>query len=1461
MLKRSFELFSVDLQTLNAFGALRTRDGSENAAGFGCTFTYEQSMTLLRSSKSNTQLFEQLTDMIGLPYTVSHNVSSDFLYECIFVDLMTRQEEDSALCLLKMAQAGEGVPAGSVSEVIPTSAPEAAEALYRNGFTITGVPVRDEETKKRPVKTAGCKTEDVHFRPFVASASMSRKGIYLFVNEAHLQKLMERLTLGFFSYDEKEHRITMPSGLFKKNYRVSPAKFSAYLGLMLSDGVSMREAQEIWKSSFPAEKEPPKLELNEESVFVAGDLEVPAAPLYERNGPCAWVFDRADGILNEMEPQNSVAEEQLIRFFRALGEPAGVSGAVGRAMAAGEQPLEAWLGAVNLWIAEVEEGRARLDWDGRLPPAPAKDEEFQKQLNHYAFLWGCALYRQLCGSPAPLWRPEDALDVRLEKCIRALETQESAQRTLQKLLKERDVLLSVQGASGEESADEGEAGADSAADGESVGQEAALRLKAGGACRVCFPETHNTQVYEAKLRHVSAMKGMKLNLFDGMGLCDDETFDILEKLLLTRAELQKKRRYSALIIRLPWLKGVLVRADFQAFFEEQGDVPEKIRDMFGFERTLNRIHIIVNESMLKGVKYLKNLASYPKQDPWKHYWDQVNAYSCSLLITGRNSEAGKVNHMNYQFLSTIGLNDEEMGRLVSGNISGLKGYLTDDKMKKSFFVHGSPVKKAEPADEDEGSTEEVKSENTDVIFGKAIEKNPQLMKARYAQSALHGHIESRVLDCMRGRLMVAADYRFVAPDLVCMLHYLADRYVFPARWPGAEKYQLTSRINQPQGAYHGHGFYYAPGENAPWLAGGKPGCDIAALRNPHYALGEGVIVSALPEAGEEDEYRRWFPHLDSCIMLPATATATMGGADFDGDRCLCVAEEDVVEALKRSCKRSVDSLHQVMEHTDAIKELIDKASKKELDKTYYQQLKGWLQSSLPQQPEANNWREGYCPPLIFGVSGNRSIDFATDEKNIDGLLYDAFRMTTEQQIGLLSIEALNCSGSTYLQPAKTTAQAEKTAKTASAPDGKQQTLPEAELLKLLRYWLFHWRIVSLALENGAEIDMAKTGVRCNPIPLRNVRADMEGKLADLERKHTSILRTFDQNIERNAELSRLSGSDYAKALCAALGEREGNERESLLERSEKLAQEEHNNVHLLPYYIHEAAFKAEKKRDGTEEKPLLPLTGASSQPLRTFLLDAEKKPAKETDGNAEKQPAVRTVEEAMGELAWAKNDERAETLLRYISDKLGIEMPAGELLADCPEMIADEQGVYFFKEVLKYMYHAAELSIDDGLSAATAKTPAALREELIGHVGKDGLLPFLMTCSSRHYDAHSRRYVSDMNDYLFLSLAQDSFVNACGGGKVSPDTAADPSKLEDARQAVRRFTLYRQKLAEQAGNAERMKARYAYCLRNLQRRFSLLSAYGIMNRYNRGLEDSRLKALGVRANELKKLYASLEDKK
>lgn len=796
MRKRSFELFEMELGLLPMLGAIKV----ENHEPSACELTYENSLLLRRIRKRNTVFFDQFTKVLGLAYDLS-DVRLDLLYDAILVNFSS------------LADDGSSYAAIGDEELVAVDNLRLKELLYFRGFTITGVPKRDEKTGLRPVnKENAPETGDVHYRAFVASASMARKGQLLFVNEAHYKELMERLTLGFYSWDEAEHRLKMPTAktveegaaCFQKDFKVPAAKFFAYLGLTLSDGVSMEEQSHAWEEEYGEAAKLP--ELNEKTVFVAKDWKLPARAYYEALGDYAWVI----------EPEkNPLPKENRLEWFFGQFAKEDRSAAVTR-----------WKACVT---QELKKPPEKLAFGGMLSATASLEP------NRFGYIWAMALLCKRDGKPGAREQGGE-LGQALEKLFADLKDgTEETWNTLKNLFDNQErFCIAVDG------------------DGKSTATHGGKALHFGF-------EAADSRTYAAKLRRTSELTTC-FSMFDGIGLCDSKTFDQLERLLLCRKKPEEKRRVSAVIIRLPWLKGVLVRCDFMEFFEEkaQEDLQNKeIEDIFGCKRRLGDIRMILTDSMLKGCKYLKNLQKNGKRldDPWAYYWEKVNQYGISLLIAGKNSPEHRKERINYQFLSTAGLSDQTAEQLCRETAQSLMDDLNDRKLTAQDEKAGEdtaapdiPVEDTPEDDEAEAAKvsnapeeqQELIIESFQALMDAADEQTKkELRQTKYVKTMAQTRARTRLLDAMKGRLEVAGDYRFVAPDLLAMLYYLFEVYLKNEKTP-----ELNSLLNTTDKTCKGHGYYYAPGESTPW---GKADA-LATMRNPHYALGETAIVYPVPEA-------------------------------------------------------------------------------------------------------------------------------------------------------------------------------------------------------------------------------------------------------------------------------------------------------------------------------------------------------------------------------------------------------------------------------------------------------------------------------------------------------------------------------------------------------------------------------------------------------------------------------------
>lgn len=105
-------------------------------------------------------------------------------------------------------------------------------------------------------------------------------------------------------------------------------------------------------------------------------------------------------------------------------------------------------------------------------------------------------------------------------------------------------------------------------------------------------------------------------------------------------------------VRGPWIKGLLSTFDFLRFCDEHKIRPV-VTDVWGQEHDLitEDIQVIFTESQHKLWKYY---------DSWKQYCDYFNKYGCHLCITNPEEDFIKDTEVNYQFLQSIDMTDDEI---------------------------------------------------------------------------------------------------------------------------------------------------------------------------------------------------------------------------------------------------------------------------------------------------------------------------------------------------------------------------------------------------------------------------------------------------------------------------------------------------------------------------------------------------------------------------------------------------------------------------------------------------------------------------------------------------------------------------------------------------------------------------------------------------------------------------------
>lgn len=319
-------------------------------------------------------------------------------------------------------------------------------------------------------------------------------------------------------------------------------------------------------------------------------------------------------------------------------------------------------------------------------------------------------------------------------------------------------------------------------------------------------------------------KAVTLKIFDGEGLIAP---DLAKHFSDTLQKVHKFKKPShSFQICMPFTKEVLHEVNFNRFFAEQADLEEGrllVRDIFGVTRDLSRAKIILTKSMFKCSGWIINAKIFAP-DPMKIFFEKFAEYDHALYVT--NTEARLTNlgsvKLNYQFLSTLALTDEDFNSLVADHRKNLNA------LKEDF---ATAVADNETENPDDGNLHLPKSFSRSLCL-KTARKNPAFLRDSKVKNIFDDMLKNAECDLGLGRLAVEGEQRFLSGDLLRLLIEILVH---------AQNIQLdtqTEKLLKGQCLYPDR--FFMP-ENVLPL---KPDAHYVFLRNPHLSRNEQVLLKA-----------------------------------------------------------------------------------------------------------------------------------------------------------------------------------------------------------------------------------------------------------------------------------------------------------------------------------------------------------------------------------------------------------------------------------------------------------------------------------------------------------------------------------------------------------------------------------------------------------------------------------------
>jgi len=342
--------------------------------------------------------------------------------------------------------------------------------------------------------------------------------------------------------------------------------------------------------------------------------------------------------------------------------------------------------------------------------------------------------------------------------------------------------------------------------------------------------------------------------------------------------------HSSFQIRMPYIKGVVHKVDFASLFTELGI--EEITDLWGNRHNVNKVHMILTESMFKGIGWMTENGL-----TWAEYLARCRKYDHAIYLSGTDKlGTQKTTELNYQFLNTLALTDDEFrpkdlpfgwnhspeddGRnwVTKTTESTYYDFVADEKRRLKYFteevIHGK------------GPFVERRKYRRELL-----KKNSLFINEPIYTKELDAKAESILKKYSHGKLLVAGDNRYLSDDLLRLCGYIIrDSYGECEAYKKLEEEFLKQNdFYAPKPGYGENSFY-------------------TLLRNPHITRNEEAMVYPLKEAGYFRE--KYFSHLGYVAMIDSRSAIQerLGGADYDGDMVKTIADPLINNCVRRSSR-------------------------------------------------------------------------------------------------------------------------------------------------------------------------------------------------------------------------------------------------------------------------------------------------------------------------------------------------------------------------------------------------------------------------------------------------------------------------------------------------------------------------------------------------------------------------------
>lgn len=331
---------------------------------------------------------------------------------------------------------------------------------------------------------------------------------------------------------------------------------------------------------------------------------------------------------------------------------------------------------------------------------------------------------------------------------------------------------------------------------------------------------------------------VQLNESDGYGLMLPSLAERWSK------ELGLDYLVSGVNTRFSWEKGMIFCFDFLEFADNVAH-NRMVRDAWGNEVDISTVELILTTSMLKLWKCYTSIEHYLECCEKNHYTFGI-AKTCPKELESERD-------LNYQFIQSYNLNDEQINELIQPTINDIKDILSGDYQKAILFLKGIYL--------NEDNIDYIESD-----FTKALMIDKRIYNDPFVKRKIYQMVRKRINDAKIGVIRVHGNYSIVSGD-----PYSLCQSIFGL--------PVTGLLKKGE-AY-----------NRFWVDRNTE--KVVCFRAPMTCHNNIRLMNI----SNNDEVNHWYRYMTACTIFNSwdTAAHALNGMDKDGDLVLLTDNKVLVE--------------------------------------------------------------------------------------------------------------------------------------------------------------------------------------------------------------------------------------------------------------------------------------------------------------------------------------------------------------------------------------------------------------------------------------------------------------------------------------------------------------------------------------------------------------------------------------